>query len=368
MNLISIFNRNSFFNNIFNHYIILFLSWSTVNLFWFFYKGIQIVHDSQRFINESWAWNNGRFEYSFKFWYSIYIAILSLNFSLTHSLLSVIFLQLFLSIFSLLYFYKALQTYTSERYALIGVCFLVLYLPIQQWNWYVLTESFYVSFIVLCCAAFILNKRWLVLLCLLMVMGIRPTGFTLLLSLLVSLYYLNFKSITITNKIFWLGIPVLIVLLYFINAHTFAFVQFLKASFSLGEVICGSTIWSVDTLYAYTANHNTLFYELYNIIAHYWKTFIPLFLFKVIVLLSDVRPYYHWFHNVFVLIFLVPFYSFILYRFRNQALNTVRLLAIVFIILNTTIVGMTYVDWDGRFLVPLFPFLVLLLLPVKAKQ
>jgi hypothetical protein len=368
MNLNFVSKKNSFINNTYIPYLFLFISWFAVQVFWFSYKGIQIVHDSQRFMNESLAWHNGHFEYSFKYWYSIYIAILTLVFLLTHSFLGVIFLQLLLSIFSLLYFYKALQTYTSVRYALIGVSFLILYLPIQQWNWYVLTESFYFSFLVLCCAAFLLNKRRLVLLCLFMVMGIRPTGFTLLLALLVAWY--DGHAVSNQKKYFTLGltIPVLLVLVYFMNTHTLAFVQFLKASFSLGEVICGSPLWSVNTTYSYTSKHYSLFYELYMIVVQYWQTFIPLFVLKILVLLTDVRPYYHWFHNVFILLFLIPFYSMLIYRFRIQTWNVIRLVAIVFVILNATIVGMTYVDWDGRFLVPLFPFLVLLLLPAKAKQ
>ena len=89
--------------------------------------------------------------------------------------------------------------------------------------------------------------------------------------------------------------------------------------------------------------------------------FSKLMLGKIIMYLSHIRPYWSWSHNIAVVLFLWPLYFFC-YQALKKGLVTDYLakVAIVYMLIHTIIVGITWADWDGRFFVPIIPLVIVL--------
>jgi hypothetical protein len=81
---------------------------------------------------------------------------------------------------------------------------------------------------------------------------------------------------------------------------------------------------------------------------------------KIFYLLSGVRPYYSWLHNSLTLMFLfvIYYWSFIGNRLLKR--RDVALLCLSTIVVNCLLVGVSTIDWDNRFYIPMEPAIVLL--------
>ena len=82
---------------------------------------------------------------------------------------------------------------------------------------------------------------------------------------------------------------------------------------------------------------------------------------KIVMYLSHVRPFWSWVHNISMIVFLWPSYYFA-YRAIKKGLvsDYLKKASIAYFILHTTIISITWVDWDGRFFLPLLPVIIVL--------
>lgn len=80
---------------------------------------------------------------------------------------------------------------------------------------------------------------------------------------------------------------------------------------------------------------------------------------KLFYLFAHVRPYFTGFHNALSLIFLAPLYLLALVGLtRAQSRNRAAVILLgATILLQAAIVALTFTDWDGRHLIPIYPFL-----------
>jgi len=80
---------------------------------------------------------------------------------------------------------------------------------------------------------------------------------------------------------------------------------------------------------------------------------------RLFYLFAHVRPYFTGFHNALSLLFLVPLYLLALAGIMKvQSRNRVGVILLgATILLQAAIVGLTFADWDGRHLIPIYPFL-----------
>jgi len=82
---------------------------------------------------------------------------------------------------------------------------------------------------------------------------------------------------------------------------------------------------------------------------------------KIFYFLIHIRPFWSWGHNLFCLVVLIPLYTFGLYGiFKNKLNSSFLNFPLLFIGLHSIIIGTTSVDWDGRFLMPVFPILFII--------
>jgi hypothetical protein len=88
--------------------------------------------------------------------------------------------------------------------------------------------------------------------------------------------------------------------------------------------------------------------------------FSKAFAMKVGYLISATRPYYSWKHNLFSLVWLALVYTLLYFGFRKCENTALKSGIMVIILLNCLLIGISSVDWDNRFYVPMFPGIALL--------
>ena len=324
--------------------------------------GVKYAIDTARFDTEATAWINGTFEFTYHFWYTGYIAILTISKLLFHSIYPSILFQYAFSFCSTLLFHQGLsKIIKNTRAAFIATLAVILYIPIQQWNRCLLTESIFISLVLLfiwACSIENKKSKWLSLFIIaIAAASVRPNGGTLLITCLV-IYYIHFIN-SIQKKNIYIIVGVCIgTLLYLLNACTDTFYSFLLNSFNKGEVICEYPGWTVTIHTLHENNHSTgsiiktflLFYD------HPVES-IQLAVYRLIALWTDLRAYYSYIHNVFIGIFLLIGYSMAVIGFiqSKKIYRELFLITIIYTGLNSLLVMITYADWDGRFLSPLLP-------------
>jgi len=346
------------------HQFILTSSWLVVNLLAYLNVGIKYAIDTTRFDSEASAWVGGTFEFSYHFWYSGYIAILALCKLCFHSIYPSIVIQCGLSLISILLFYKGLcRLLKTESSAFIAALFVILYMPIQQWNICLLTESFYISSILLFVWTYSLENsklKWTSMLIIaIAATTIRPNGGIVL----ITAFVLLAKQFIVTENrkyIYGTGILAMLGLLVLLNNTTSIFYHFLIDSFKKGEVICGYSGWTIPMKTTIEVNDsNGSIIKIMQLLFVHPLESIQLGLYRFIALWSDVRMYYSAVHNSFIVLLLLPTYLFAgigMYQYR-KIYSGLFLITILYAGLNSLLVMITYADWDGRFLAPLLPMI-----------
>lgn len=344
------------------HLFILLSCWFLLNGFLFYSLGIKYAIDTARFDAEATAWINGELEPSYRLWYSGYIAVLALCKSIFHSIYPSIIFQYVLSFVATIFFYKGLCKLLKNVQAAFFTSLLVLcYLPIQQWNTCLLTESIFISLILLFVWAFSIEKnahKWFMLILIsILATSVRPNGGILLISC-AALY--GIQSIQQNKKfpvLFTIGIAIVLLILH---SYTDTFYQFLLDSFNKGEIICGYDHWTspTKTLIPNDPSSGSIT-KIIDLVSSNPTKSMQLFASRFFALWSDVRIYYSLPHNLFIGFYLLIAYAaaligFIQYR---KAFPELALITLLYCGMNSLLIMITYADWDGRFLAPLLPMI-----------
>jgi len=81
---------------------------------------------------------------------------------------------------------------------------------------------------------------------------------------------------------------------------------------------------------------------------------------KIFYLIAFVRPYYSWPHNLYLVMWISLIYMFLVVGWRTTSNLPIKLFVLTTIILNCALIGISSVDWDNRFYIPMEPGIVLL--------
>jgi hypothetical protein len=340
---------------------ILLSCWILVNGFLFYSLGIKYAIDTSRFDAEANAWLNGTFEPSYRMWYAGYITVLVICKSLFHSIYPSIFFQYILSAVATIYFYKGLQNLLkNSQIAFYATILVIGYFPLQQWNTCLLTESMFISLVLLFVWALSIennSRKWITLIFIsLIATRLRPNGGILLLSTCAIYSVQQIKLDKKSLLLFSIGI---IIILFVLQNDTDMFYQFLLDSFNKGEIICGHADASIPTTYITNDSSNGSITKILHLIMQYPSKSMQLYIGRLIALWSDLRTYYSLTHNLFIGYYILFAYSMAIIgciQYRN--IYTELLWAtVLYCGLNTLLVMITYADWDGRFLAPLLPMI-----------
>ena len=356
------------FNTFYAQLLLLFL-WLVVQLILFKVTGVKIANDSPRYIfHATRLTDTGIIPGGQNFWYAGYIGLLTLFMALNTGYTALIAFQVLLTGFAVVALYSATLKITKGNLvaAFFATAFYVLWPKIHLWNFYILTDSTFSSMMVISFWALVHLRNWkggiAVLPLFLYSFLIRPNGIGFLVAAVVFIYFLALRHnrmLTLKVRV-WLFPLVIALTLLVLNKMLTSF--HLIETYARGEVIYlfkGVLVEGRNRLNLPASNRLPLF-KVFSFIIYNPIFFIKLSGLKLSFFILNVRPYYSVFHNAFLLLLLPIYYLAV----RGVISKTISLSAKAFILafigFQAFIVMLTVEDWDGRFLVPVLPFVFIL--------
>lgn len=359
--------------------LILLVLFLIVSFFIFNHLGVKNVTDSARYLDYARNLEDGFYIEKHNFWYIGYVILIFIVHALTGSYneLNLILFQYLYSLFGLVFLYKTIKIFHGTTPApLIGGVLFLVFIEISIWNSYILCESFYFNNIVFTfyflAKTFIQKKFTVTNIALSVFFTIlttfsKPTGIVIILSIastaylyfwLHSKWHLRIKIITFFLVYFMIG--------YLINMmiETFQIIE----NYQFGEIIYN--ILSLPQKAEYNSLTHTVpelnllppqfppLIRLIHFIFFNFEFWCILFLKKIYFFLMHIRPYWSLKHNLYNIIILLPINILALWQIVITN-NFVKFFILIYLVLHILIVGITTVDWDGRFFLPLIPIIII---------
>ena len=344
--------------------------WGTVNILQYVYRGIRTGGDTGRYTGAAinilnGEWPDGKaVEYM---GYNVFVA-LSQILSSSHLFETIVTLQVLISAVAVVCLYKVAETYGGAVVAIFASLAWILFPDTQYWNFLILTESLFVSGVLISFYALVHSKTKLqVAIALLLVTftaTIRPNGFIVLLA---TYTYLLATSIVKREHLITGGILILGLLAIAFGANLLGAIverQEIVGSFIKGEIIWGySPSYNPlpeSSLRGLRANTTGLA-ALFQLALSEPLYFLEVVFTKLFYLLSHTRPFWSSYHNVYAVLFLVPIYAMAAASlFHRTVPLEITSFASPLIAAQLLVVAFSFADWDGRHLLPIYPLFCLL--------
>ena len=331
--------------------------------------GVNYGSDSEFYLRESRNITNGDIpilKYKGYFGYLLFLAPF-LYFDLP--LYYVVLFQIVLTAISAFCLYKITEKFFCKSSGLICVFLFLSYFPLQLRNFYILTEMLFVD-ITIISAFFIVffKKKYLIptVFLLFFLISIRPNGILFLFSIFISLFIYIIFNKKYLYLFFFLALllfastPIII----FLNSYLdeLNLIKVLNKGIIWGysfetNQICLSSCLGVDLINNNFPNNLLGYFEF--VLINYIEYF-KIFFLKIFWFILRARPYYSDLHNFYILFFNIVLYSSCIYGFMKKPKNLFSINCIIFyILLSMVLVGLTFVDWSGRFSLYILPLIMI---------
>jgi Dolichyl-phosphate-mannose-protein mannosyltransferase len=342
----------------------LFLIWLAVQSFLFIKFGGRTSVDSELYLADAANLLEGRMPQGRSIWYVSYAAFLSAIFFFGGDITTVVFIQILLSgVAAFCLYHLTIEIFNKKNVAVLAVLFYLLWIKIHEWNTFLYTESLFTSCSIISFTVLVKAKsHWqyaMTFLLILFTFFIRPTGFAFLIGLgcygFFSLNHRNLKKIIpIFSCLVIIGLVLLSKMLAsYTLIDSYAKAEIIYPNMTLGiEVPAELVIPSQDR----STMMRVILFGINNPLY-----FLKLFSLKLFLFLGNIKPYFSLLHNVWIVGVLYPLYFFAVRGFSIFPEHRKEKYFIVgFVIAQSLTVAFTSENWDGRFLVPLLPFVFLL--------
>ena len=327
---------------------------------------IKLGNDSSRYIYE--AERLAKFDFTNIYLSKLsYIIILAITFKLNLDLTTVVIFQFLTTIISSLCLYLIAQKIFSKWVGLLSMLIFLAYLPIQLRNFYILTEILFINFCIILTYLFFFKRHFKIMILLigLFILFLRPQGILVLLSILfASIMFIKL------NRNYNFIIKLMIIIFCFVL--TIFFIHNAIQEYNFISALSKGMIWG----YSFETNDicysncipgltNPDLYEknVIGLIQFFKDNFfilIKVSFFKIILFFTGWRPYYSNIHNIFLICFHLPIYiMFCVYFFKSKKLISFEIFTLFYIFLSVAFVSVTFVDWSGRFIMYIFPFMII---------
>ena len=236
----------------------------------------------------------------------------------------------------------------SERCGTIALVIALFCYPFQEWVLALYTESFFASIAMLFLERVTRHgpARWDVFALAAVLLVARPIGVLFVLPALIWRMRWPFEVPSALRPVVYTAVLVLVLLAPGVARHQLGVIV-------EGHVICGFP----ERPGALDGFQGTTLLDAQVALFHEPGYAAGLFARRSLSLFTLTRPYYSRPHNFL----LVPFYALFVLAlvgwWRWRAYPVMGLLLAV-ILLNTALIGFTYDEWNGRFLVPLWPIII----------
>jgi hypothetical protein len=318
-------------------------------------KGVQLGGDSMRYIDGAGAWLEGRPLGGYTWAYQGYIAVVALGQVTGAGLPGVVGLQIAVAALAGAALIALGATLGGLLAGLVGAAFLVANPDVIRWHGYILTDSLYISAVVLVTLAVWRAAHrggpWygLALLVLLPAVTLRPTGLVLL---PVAAFFWSARGVV---KRDWTGFALGMLL-----AVVTASVVFSPRVQNTAGELPGQTLRSGRVIFRHSAFRMQMpegespggrgwIADLHYVARHPGLT-LELGARRVVVEVAHVRPYYQTRHNVLIVAVLLPLYALAAIGIVATWRHPLTHLVLGVIVAHLLLVAVSLADYDGRFL------------------
>jgi hypothetical protein len=266
------------------------------------------------------------------------------------------------------------KIFKSDMAGFLSAIIFLLWIDNIHWNTTAMTESLSYSLTTFVLYRLVYFKDtlkdycWIIVLVLLSLFT-RPTGIIILIGSIV--FFLNYHWPLLTRKPI-LKLSVLFALLFvcYLGGHIMFALWDFTEQYKKGNIVTYMDVAEGNTLYRENLRFRTDQLEfieetkhpiekIYHFILDNPVNFIRTGSLKIFYLIAAVRPYYSFVHNLYLLAWM----SFIYFLFglgwwkADHSALTTSILTII--IINCCLIGISTVDWDNRFYIPMAPGIVL---------
>lgn len=291
--------------------------------------------------------------------YNLFISIFK-YFELNLTYVTIV--QIFLTILSAICIYRISKELSSNLGGLFSVSLYLFYLPLQKYNFYILTETIFIcSIIFIIYFLIFFKKKYIPILIFLIIyyILIRPHGVMIIPSLILSTLiwiYLN-KKFKFFNLLIFLFILSSYPLYNFLNFH-FENMNIIN-NIATGGIIYGYEDKSNFLGFKVPKNTNNDLLSLIYFFKDNFGLFISSIFKKLYFFIFRVRPYYSEIHNLYIILYNFIYLPLAIYGLFMSHFN--RKFYIYFMYSTITIfslsVVISLVDWSGRFSLYIMPIL-----------
>jgi len=279
-------------------------------------------------------------------------------------LVGVVCFQLMLSLVSVALAHRILLREAGHTAAGIFLILVLAFSDFVQWHRYVLTDSMSASLVLigacLIYQAAHIRRLWMYSLTLLVIgfgAMVRPNGWLLFLPLISYWSWIEFKGFQrlLAMVLGVLGLTVLVLL-------SPQFKTSVDAEKPAQQLLEGRVIWGAKDTYL-QMQPKQLGSDGYAGVMEYAIAYPAqtayLMSKRVLWELAKVRPYYSSVHNIYILVFMIPIYVLMTLACLLCRSRLMYLLMATFS-LHLALVAITFSDWDGRFLMHVYPVMAML--------
>ncbi|PIQ21989.1 MAG: hypothetical protein COW65_05785 [Cytophagales bacterium CG18_big_fil_WC_8_21_14_2_50_42_9] len=350
-------------------YLLLFC-WLLFQVWLYNQYGVKLVNDSlQRYIPNA---KNFTFTYPFvnkhELRYIGYIFFLYLFLKIGLSFKIIILVQTLLSGLAAIILYKITFSISkSKPAAFIGTLLFITWKDLQYLNYFILTESFFSSFLIFSFYALLKSKSkvpfLLAVSLLLFTALIRPNGFVVIVGLIFYLL-IHYGPFLNDHKKFIIKISLIIIPLSLYILNSWLLPGFLIVEeYQKGEIIYGDPNFALkpnQPLWMPTPDMPALS-KIALFILHNPSFFFKLAFTKTLYFLGYIKPYHSFIHQLNTVIVLYPCYLLSLHALRlKKVLPEAKAFSIAVLAGQTIIIALAVEDWDNRFIMPFLPYFFIL--------
>ncbi len=344
--------------------LLIFFTWMVIQVFAFFIFGISTPIDTGLYLENAHSiltddWPSGR-----EFFYTSYSFLLAVLLLLQIKIEAIIIIQIIVGVWAVFAVYKITQSITHGNFtAFLAAMLYTGWFEFQQWNQIVYTDALFANGVVITLYLLMIARTpWqqvMVFLLIIFVALLRPPGVGFVVALGCSLIFgshiftrgsVLLKTVLITAVLLIAGIAVKAVLAVFVDSFidSYSKAEIIYPDISLG-------IAPPDHLIIPNENQMPIV-RLTLFIVFNPVYFLKISALKAALFLGHAKPYYSLLHNLYILLYLGATYFFALWGMRRFPDRRLGIFMLLFTGFQVTTVALTSENWDGRFLLPVLPW------------
>jgi hypothetical protein len=360
------------------HFFILGVVFIAIHLMLFYVYGVRSLYDSKLYINSAdFLVANGSIDESYRLFYAIPISALAFcRWLFPEQVIPFLIFQILLSGVAAVSLYRAAEKiFNSSLAGFFSVMILLFWWDIIQWNTTVMTESIFLS--LMCLLLHMLAKfsgkknDWmLITLLLIAILFTRPTGIIAVVATLL-FFIRHYWYNVLSGRLLRISLITCLTFIAICGAYVmFSLWDFTEQLYK-GNIITYADASSGSSFYYESLRLRTTdiqlgdqeshpLIKLLSFIANNPLYFIEAAAMKIVYLITAIRPYYSWQHNVASGVWLLIVYTMFFFGYRKSQNAPIKYSVLATIVVNCLLISISTVDWDNRFYIPMVPGIILM--------